>query len=135
MLISKTPHRPNMKHRRPNVSQRNIVVIRYIRIGLRLACLCHVVCLIFVHGFCWNIPGGQLCPQPTWMCENESDGHRFFWLQVSEVSGHVSTQNGSQICPFTPDPSGGFLWTLSTGYGCCCHFTSISFLVKSVIYY
>ena len=30
-----------------------------------------------------------------------------FWLQVSEVSGHVSTQNGSQICPYTP--FGGFL--------------------------
>ena len=34
---------------------------------------------------------------------------------VSKVSGHVSTQNGSQICPSTP--FGGFLWTVSTRYG------------------
>ena len=37
------------------------------------------------------------------------------WLQVSEVSRHLSTQNESQICPFTPFER--FLWTLSTGYG------------------
>ena len=30
-----------------------------------------------------------------------------FWLQVSEVSRHVSTHNKSQICPSTP--FGGFL--------------------------
>ena len=36
----------------------------------------------------------------------------FLWLWVSEVSGYVSTQNESQICPSTP--FGGFLWTLFT---------------------
>ena len=34
---------------------------------------------------------------------------------MSEVNGHVSTQNGSQICPSTP--FGGFLWTLSNQHG------------------
>ena len=38
-----------------------------------------------------------------------------FWLQVSEVSGHVFTQNGSQIYP--PTVFGGLLWTLSMRYG------------------
>ena len=34
------------------------------------------------------------------MCEYESDGHgSVFWLQVTEGSGHVSTQNGFHICP------------------------------------
>ena len=65
--------------------------------------------------------GGALGPQPTQMCKYESDGHgSVFWLQVSEVSGHVSTQNGYQMCPFTP--FGGFLWTLSTGF----YFQSLS---------
>ena len=38
-----------------------------------------------------------------------------FWLQVSEGSGYVSTQNGCKICPSIP--FGEFLWTLSTRYG------------------
>ena len=63
-----------------------------------------------VIGMC--IPGGSSLPS-TIDVENDyiyastySDvmDMGLFWLQlqVNEVSGHVSAQNGSQICPSTP---------------------------------
>ena len=71
MLLSKSPHRPNMSPNQPNTSQRNgsrnvrrwnMVRVGYTRGKFKLACQFHVVCVLFVcsmrtqrdWGFWWN---------------------------------------------------------------------------------
>ena len=87
----------------------NILILEWI-MDLRLFSVCRIQTCLLVHNSALNLPG----------CVSMKLMDMGLFLPPSEWS------------EWTPFGGGGFLWTLSTGYGSCCHFSSTRFFLRNL---